>query len=135
MEDVIGALMRTQTRALVLTHLSQQVISQFGAGDVGRPKLLLRLPGGGPFPADTAHIIDIASELEQMASAERAKLARLLAAYVSAPVEDVDPAGASHGPNIPGRAGEEVVETASCRLPPAPSAAGSQAKRRSEPVA
>lgn len=112
MEDVVGALMRSQTRALVFTHLSHQVISQFGVGDAGPPRLLLRLPGGGPFPADTGHIVDIALELDRMASDERVKLGRLLASYVSAPAEDVDPAAVPVGPRVPARSGEEVVEAA-----------------------
>jgi len=132
MEDIVSAVLRTQTRALVFTHLGQQVMSQFGVGDAGPPKLLLRLPGGGPFPADAAHVIDIATELERMASAERSKLARLLASYVSASTEDIDPEGMPLGPSIPPRAGEEVVEMAACKLPPAHGASMNGAKRRSE---
>jgi hypothetical protein len=115
MEDVVGALLRTQTRALVFTHLSEHVMTQFGVGDAVVPKLLVRVPGGGPFPADPEHIIVIANELRRMASNERSKLARLLASYATAAAADVDPAVDPSGPEIPARPGEGIVEASASR--------------------
>jgi hypothetical protein len=115
MEDVIGALLRTQTRAVVFTHLGEYVLTHFGVGDAGPPKLLLRLPGGGPFPADPEYLIDLSNELRHLASSERAKAARILASYATPAAKDVDPVAVPSGPDFPARPGEGIEDVSSAR--------------------
>ena len=83
------------------------------------PTLLLLMPGGGPFAADQGVIIDLGADILQMASDERATLARLMAAAVDAKAEDVVAAGPPHGPYIAAHPGEQVVESAAGKGRPA----------------
>jgi len=111
LEEVVAAVLRMQTRALILGHLAEESLARFGVGDAGPPKLLVRLPGGGPFAAAPEHVISVANELRRLASKERGRVERLLASYSTATAEDVDPPSVlDDGPNVAAKPGEAVID-------------------------
>lgn len=119
MSVVFRGIVRAQTRALVFERLAVVAGDLFRGNECRPPALLMKLPGGGAFPAELEDIIEIESELARMASSERIKIARLMASAVLAKADDVDPhevSGEPYVPYVPAPDGELLVENPTAKL-------------------
>jgi hypothetical protein len=116
MAVVARAVTRAQGRALVYERLAIEAANLFRGNDFRPPRLLLKLPGGGPFPVEVDDVMEIEGELAQMASEERLKVTRLLASPVHADPAEVDLRREVSGKaNVPVPEGETVVENPTAR--------------------
>ena len=118
MSVVFRAIVRHQTRALMFERLAA-VAGDLFRGNTGLPPaLLLKLPGGGPFPAELEDVCELECELSRMASNERIKIAKLMSADVLTKAGDVDHDEVSEEPYVPcvpAPDGELVVENPSAK--------------------
>ena len=118
MSVVFRAIVRHQTRALVFERLAALAGDLFRDHEGRPPALLLKLPGGGPFPAELEDVCDLECELSRMASHERIKIAKLMSADVLTKAGDVDHDEVSEEPYVPcvpAPDGELVVENPSAK--------------------
>lgn len=113
---VMRAVARSQARALMYERLAIEAADLFRGNDFKPPRLLLKLPGGGPFPVEVEDVMDVEGELAQMASAERLKVVSLLASAVHADPAEVDLRRGDPGrASVPMPEGEMVVENPAAR--------------------
>lgn len=115
---VARAVLRAQTRALVYEHLAAVAAAHFRGTDAKPPKLLLRVHGGGPYPAEIDDVNEIELELLAAAGTARRQIGRLLRAGVLADPADVDRESPRGQPRAPIPAGEAVVENRDASTPP-----------------
>jgi hypothetical protein len=87
---VARAILRGQTRALILEHAARVAGEDFRGSEVAPPRMLLTVPGGGPFPAELNDVCELEIDLMQMAAVERQKIARLMDCPVTVDPSDVD---------------------------------------------
>lgn len=119
MSVVFRAIVRHQTRALMFERLAALAGDLFRDHEGRPPALLLKLPGGGPFPAELEDVCDLECELSRMASNERIKIAKLMSSDVLTKAGDVDPdevSGEPYVPSVPTPDGELVVENPTAKL-------------------
>jgi hypothetical protein len=131
MRVVMRAVARAQARALMYERLAIEAGDLFRGNDFRPPRLLLKLPGGGPFPVEVEDVMEVEGELAQMASMERSRIAGLMASTVHADPEEVD----LHR-EVPGKANVPVPE-GECMVPNpevrATAAAATAGAHRSKP--
>jgi hypothetical protein len=90
-EVVARAVQRAQTRALIFEHLAQVAGEDFRGSDVSPARMLLTVPGGGPFPARLEDVRGVEQDLRELGDIERQKIARLMDGTVRVEPSDVDP--------------------------------------------
>ncbi len=128
MRTVFRSIVRSQTRALTFERLAVVVADLLRGGDSQPPQLLLKLPGGGAFAAEVDDVLEIEAELVRMGSAERMKLASLMASVVRVHARDVDRDQMPRGPNAPIPAGEGLLDNPGFRAASSVAAAATSRK-------
>jgi hypothetical protein len=116
LHDVMKALMRFDSRALIFEHLAAQVVSDFTDDGGKKPRLRLQLPNGTVCRAEVDDVLDVQAALLALAASERKKVWAVRAARVP-----IDPALVDHddtpGSYTPPPAGEYVIATPESRSP------------------
>ncbi len=84
-QDVLREVTRGQTRALMIEYLASRLVDDFAAHGSGKPKMLLRLPNTGAFPADLDDVFQLNNDLLGMAGKARARVRQLLRSRVAVP--------------------------------------------------
>jgi hypothetical protein len=95
LQVVRRAINRAQAKALMLEHLARVVAIDFRGTDFAPPRLLVRVPGGGPFAVEVDDVLELELELQSLAANERSKIARIQGAGVM-----VDPGDVDIGPGV-----------------------------------
>ena len=119
LNDVLDALVRRQTAALILEHLVEYVADQFRGNDSRGPRKLIAMPNGTRCRAGVDDVLGVERVLRQLAADERTKLVELRSAQVLVERSAVVPAKVARGPVQPPPEGEGVVDAAVARPPAA----------------
>jgi endonuclease III len=111
-QHVLRAVTRAQVKALMIEHLAKKLLENFASREGQRPKMLLRLPNGGPFAADLDDVLALNAELVALADRARARVQQLLRAPVSIPASaPLVPPSVS----LPVDPAQEVIDAATAR--------------------
>lgn len=105
---VARAIERCQTRALICEHLARTAISDFSGNETRPPRYSLKLPNAGAYAANKDDVVEIVTELYELASRARRKVATLIEAPVIIEPSQVEPEPENRGPFVPAPEGERV---------------------------
>jgi hypothetical protein len=111
LDDVLRALGRHRTEAIVFEHLSEYCASAFRGSEGRGPTKLLSTPEGVRARADVDVVLGIEQQLRRLASDARKRLADLFGAPVIVERDAVMPPPVSDEPEVLAPESEEVVDS------------------------
>ena len=115
MKEVMRALKRATSRALIFEHLARLVGRDFMDTPAGKARLRLQLQDGSPCQPEVDDVFEIEQELVAMASEERRKSATIRAARVPIDPAVVDHYETKRGPFVAAPVGEAIVTAPTAR--------------------